>query len=200
MPVRADTLQGVVALTLADAAAWATIIALLAGVMIFLVQQAQRRRDRGPGADEARSAAGRDAAPDHATQERTLERTEVEFRAFAWPPFGGNARPDKVPLLLAADGHPVWVHEVRLRVGTPADGVDRSSPGRTCTSWDGRSMPANLKGRNDGLLLEWPGPRPPEPRSISWELEVEWSAERRGPTETTSVPGGATDWQRVGEA
>jgi hypothetical protein len=186
------------ALTLADAAAWATIIALLAGVVIFLVQQAQRRRDRGRAADETGSTA-LDEATDPATRERTLERTEVEFRAFAWPPFGGDARPDKVPLLLAADGDPVWVQEVRVRVGTPSDGVDRSSPGRTCAPWDGRSMPAHLKGRNDGLLLDWPGLRPPEPRSISWELEVDWSAERRGPTETTTVPGGDTDWQKVGE-
>jgi hypothetical protein len=188
----------VTAVTLLDWAAWATIAALVAGFVFFIISQAQRHRDRTQRVAERTEQQGREDAAAQAEQQQVLDSTRLAFTAEARPPAGNSGRPPVAPLYLYAHGDkPVWIHDVRLTWGERQEGAEPEQAGLMCAPWDGDKMPVPLQPDNRGLPLDWPAMRPPVPQPISWELEVTWSAERPGPTATTTVRGGSTNWQQL---
>ena len=174
-------------LPLAAAAVIGTALIVL-GIDLLLIRRWRHQIGR------ARTERERLAADQE--QRAVLAALPVTFTARAWPPYGSPDQPKRAPLELEVDGASVWIHEVRLSFGSLDRGPRSAVEGMQCTRWRG-DLPIQLQPGGRELQLDWPLPRMVEPEPISWELDVDWSVERRGPTMTSVVPGGDTNWQEA---
>jgi hypothetical protein len=132
-----------------------------------------------------------------AAQRLRLDTAMPMFKAKVYVPVEG-ATLHRAPISLSLDGQNTWVHEVRLSwFANPRDEYAEpqwAALDEACFPWTGPEPPFLLEAGGE-LGFGWSQARPMKPVSISWDLDVEWSVERRGPTRVTRVPPSDTAWQ-----